>query len=117
MAGASCDLAQFSDSFSLKSVLLRPTYSRKEEEGVTSSGCSDALGNRHCVCPSLVGAHNQSLILRFRHQGQTQVLWGLKLKQVEGPPPLRKRIHNYDCKIGHRALEVGLTSKRTETES
>lgn len=90
MAGASCDLAQFSDSFSLKSVLLRPTYSRKEEEGVTSSSCSDALGNRQCVCPSLVGAHSQSLILRFRHQGQTQVLWGLKLKQVEGPPLKKK---------------------------
>lgn len=116
MAGASGDRAQFSDSFSLKSVLLRPTYSRKEEEGVTSSSCSDALGNRHCVCPSLVGAHSQSLILRFRHQGQTQVLWGLKLKQVEGPP-LSKRIHHCDCKIGHRALEVGLTSKRTENEA
>lgn len=50
LAGASCDFAQFSVILLWKVVLLPATYSRKEEEGVMSSSCSDVLGTRHFVC-------------------------------------------------------------------
>lgn len=50
LAGASCDFAQFSVILLWKVVLLPATYSRKEEEGVISSSCSDVLGTRHFVC-------------------------------------------------------------------
>lgn len=84
-----------------------------------SGSCSDVLGTRHFVCrdsPPFVCAHNQSLISRFTHQSQTLVLQGLKLKQFDGPSYEKE----YICKTakgGHRALEGGLTRKRTETEA
>jgi hypothetical protein len=74
---------------------LTPSYNSLNSLTPTGTFC-----NNNCFWGVYKHKHTETVKPAIK-QGQIQVLWGLKLMQLLGPP-LRKKIQNYEYKMRHK---------------